>query len=180
MLSLQYGNNRTIPVIRNKKAMNALANMRHDMLKLGLTARDVGKMTGMDTLQVKNYAENITIPEPKNYNKLAKVFHWPKLRNRKKANTQVYNQPKGKQLSYEAVQHPEIKISPIPGSTSFSFSVGQHYQFAREKYSMDHEYTFSYERKEGIHHVFREIHGGWSRTYTDAQLIGKTIMEVQE
>ena len=107
MLSLQYGNNRTIPVIRNKKAMNALANMRHDMLKLGLTARDVGKMTGMDTLQVKNYAENITIPEPKNYNKLAKVFHWPKLRNRKKANTQVYNQPKRGNLAMRLYSTPK-------------------------------------------------------------------------
>ena len=175
MLSFQYRNNKTI---RDKKAMTALANMRKDMLKLGLTARDISKRTEIRISRVKDYAEGTTIPEPKTYNKLAKVFHWPKLHN--KVNTQVYTQAKGKQLSYEAVQHPEIKISAIPGSISFSFSVGQHYQFAYEKYSMDHEYTFRYERKEGIHHMFREIHGGWSRTYTDAQLIGKTIMEVEE
>ena len=35
-----------------------------------------------------------------------------------------------------------------------------------------------YERKEGIHHVFREIRGKWIVTYTDAQLIGKHIKEV--
>ena len=160
--------------------MNSLANMRHDMLKLGLTARDISKRTKIRTYHVKEYANGIRIPEPKTYNKLAKVFHWPKLHN--KVNTQVYACPKGEKIRYEAVQHPEIKISPIPGSISFSFSEGHLYQFAREKFpdfSEDHEYTFRYERKEGIHHVFTEIRGGWSRTYTDAQLIGKNIMEVQ-
>ena len=39
--------------------------------------------------------------------------------------------------------------------------------------------VFCYRYKEGIHHMFREIHGGWTRTYTDAQLIGKTIKEVE-
>ena len=37
---------------------------------------------------------------------------------------------------------------------------------------------FRYEGKHGIHHCFRETRGGWSRTYTDAQLIGKHIKEV--
>ena len=32
---------------------------------------------------------------------------------------------------------------------------------------------FMFLRKDGIHHVFREIRGGWTRTYTDAQLVGK-------
>ena len=38
--------------------------------------------------------------------------------------------------------------------------------------------TFIYLRKEGKHHVFREERGGWIRTYTDNQLIGKYIKEV--
>lgn len=37
---------------------------------------------------------------------------------------------------------------------------------------------FEYIGKQGIHHCFKEIHGDWSRTYTDPQLIGKKIMEV--
>ena len=41
-------------------------------------------------------------------------------------------------------------------------------------------YVFRYEGKSGIHHKFREARGGWVRTYTDAQLIGKVIKEVQE
>ena len=39
-------------------------------------------------------------------------------------------------------------------------------------------YVFQYERTEGIHHCFREIRGGWSRTYTDWQLVDKRIQEV--
>ena len=41
-------------------------------------------------------------------------------------------------------------------------------------------YVFRYEGKSGIHHKFREARCGWVRTYTDAQLIGKVIKEVQE
>lgn len=37
---------------------------------------------------------------------------------------------------------------------------------------------FRYKGKDGIHHVFTEVKGGWTRTYTDAQLIGKLIKEV--
>ena len=39
-------------------------------------------------------------------------------------------------------------------------------------------YVFQYEGTQGIHHCFREIHGGWSRTYTNSQLIDKRIQEV--
>ena len=42
---------------------------------------------------------------------------------------------------------------------------------------LDKEYDFRYEGKRGNHHLFREIVGGLSRTYTDAQLIGKNIEE---
>ena len=41
-------------------------------------------------------------------------------------------------------------------------------------------FTFRYLGKQGIHHVFREISCGWGRTYTDAQLVGKEVIEVQE
>ncbi|MBQ3457124.1 MAG: hypothetical protein IJG36_11845, partial [Synergistaceae bacterium] len=43
----------------------------------------------------------------------------------------------------------------------------------------DETCIFRYEGKIGIHHSFREIRGGWTRTYTDPQLIGKHIQEVQ-
>ena len=37
---------------------------------------------------------------------------------------------------------------------------------------------FRYIGKQGIHHCFQEVNGGWSRTYTDPQLVGKKIKEV--
>ena len=43
----------------------------------------------------------------------------------------------------------------------------------------EYDCIFMFLRKEGIHHIFREIRGGWTRTYTDAQLVGKNIQEVQ-
>ena len=45
--------------------------------------------------------------------------------------------------------------------------------------SWERDCTFRFLRKEGIHHIFREVSGGWTRTYTDAQLVGKNIQEVQ-
>ena len=45
---------------------------------------------------------------------------------------------------------------------------------------MESGYTFRYLGKQGIHHTFREISGGWGRTYTDAQLVGKELVEVSE
>ena len=44
--------------------------------------------------------------------------------------------------------------------------------------SFTFNYVFQYLGTQGIHHCFREIHGGWSRTYTNSQLIDKRIMEV--
>lgn len=39
---------------------------------------------------------------------------------------------------------------------------------------------FCYEGKIGIHYLFRETRGGWVRTYTAAQLLGKVIREAGE
>ena len=54
------------------------------------------------------------------------------------------------------------------------FTVGKHYKIEKE---VDF-YVFEYSGMKGLHHCFKEIHGGWSRTYTDAQLIGKKIEEI--
>ena len=37
--------------------------------------------------------------------------------------------------------------------------------------------VYRYEGKSGIHYCFREERGGWTRTYTAAQLVGKRIQE---
>ena len=40
-------------------------------------------------------------------------------------------------------------------------------------------HVFRYCGKKGVHHVFREVKCGWTRTYTDAQLIGKEVRRVE-
>ena len=44
----------------------------------------------------------------------------------------------------------------------------------------EYGYVFRYLGKQGIHHMFIEICCGWNRTYTDAQLVGKELVEVVE
>ena len=38
--------------------------------------------------------------------------------------------------------------------------------------------VFIYQGKQGKHHMFRHLAGGWLTTRTDVQLIGKKIEEV--
>ena len=80
-----------------------------------------------------------------------------------------------------------------PEVTNFKFEEGHNYQISAKVYTegyhggnntknkffaFDNDCVFRYEGKQGIHHVFREIRGNWTRTYTDAQLIGKKVKEV--
>ena len=64
-----------------------------------------------------------------------------------------------------------------------SFKVGQSYRIYTPQH-LGHpqrdppSYEYVYECKRGAHHVFREKTGGWTRTYTESQLIGKVIQEV--
>lgn len=73
---------------------------------------------------------------------------------------------------------------------SFSFDAGHRYSIGEKAQgSQAHksyreqdriEYVFEYVGKAGIHHCFREVKGGWTRTYTDVQLLGKQIKEMFE
>ena len=65
----------------------------------------------------------------------------------------------------------------------YSFKAGQSYRIYTPfrlgcPPQESREYEFMYECKRGAHHVFREKTGGWTRTYTESQLIGKVIQEV--
>ena len=68
---------------------------------------------------------------------------------------------------------------------SYSFNVGNVYRiWLSSKYnpktspSHEEDFDLTYIGKQGKHHIFKAIHGDWTRTYTDAQLIGKSIQEV--
>ena len=63
------------------------------------------------------------------------------------------------------------------------FREGHIYRISTENEQLKHRWNneclFRFECQQGIHYVFRETRGGWMRTYTDAQLIGKVIKEEQ-
>ena len=78
-------------------------------------------------------------------------------------------------------------IEALKAKMFHSFILGKRY-YIQEGNPSPYEFEFNplngkgcifiYLRKEGKHHVFREERGGWTRTYTDVQLIGKKIQEV--
>lgn len=60
------------------------------------------------------------------------------------------------------------------------FDCGALYQiFAKCDAKSEKLYTFEYVGKTGEHHVFREVGRGWTRSYTDAQLVGKEVRMVK-
>lgn len=54
------------------------------------------------------------------------------------------------------------------------FVPGRHYVIEEKNNFRVYEYL----RKDGIHHCFKSVRGGWTQTYTDYQLIGKKVEEV--
>ena len=82
---------------------------------------------------------------------------------------------------------PEPDPKPEPPSFSFEaghmYSIRDHNAGGKSVDGFNPQYgtlcVFRYEGKAGIHHCFREERGGWTRTYTDQQLLGKKIEEVQ-
>ena len=68
------------------------------------------------------------------------------------------------------------KNNSVPQAPTFSF-IPQHLYSIKEKKSAE-DYSFRYLGKHGRHHCFQSTLGGWTRTYTDNQLIGKVILEV--
>lgn len=86
-------------------------------------------------------------------------------------------------------REPEYPAMVSPALEPSRFELGRDYEIlsAEGKQTRDDIISpttginciFRYEGKAGIHYCFREIRGGWTRTYTDVQLIGKRIREVE-
>ena len=92
----------------------------------------------------------------------------------------------------KSVQEAESEKSEADGMAGiflpkqYTFDVGHDYEISQSDKLKTHDIMnpatgtgciFRYEGKRGIHHCFREVRGGWTRTYTDTQLIGKRIRE---
>ena len=108
-------------------------------------------------------------------------------------NGKVKNELAIKRLSIirDYLENSFIKSEPVFIFTAFSFDIEHLYSIkdispyglgrAKDDFfdaETGYGCVFIYTGKHGKHHVFKSVRGGWSRTYTDAQLIGKSIQEV--
>ena len=143
--------------------LSRLKQLRGNM---GLTLKGLGRILGITDSALSQYERGVQLPEPHRYNRLSELFGWKKVAlsysQRLKMNT--FRAKKVEDL--EQGRHYRIfaggsKTSDNPASNGWSNSI-----------------IFEYIGKHGIHHCFRSVAGGWSRTYTDYQLVDKKIQEV--
>ena len=139
-----------------KKLTNA-QKLRKTRLFLNLTQRELSVRLGVSASSISRYENERTAVSPR-------VQKWV---NRK------YRQ-------YH-LSHKVIKSSK--DNSVCAFMPQRCYSIADNDKILHHlsftfNYVFQYEGTQGIHHCFREIHGGWSRTYTNSQLVDKRVMEL--
>lgn len=137
--------------------------LRFHRLKHGLTAKELAERIGVVKSTITCYETGKFYPSESLWQCLKKV------------------------LGIDTLRTPESES--IPTSVTFSFKTGHSYTIKDGGVrSSNNEMispptgdwcVFRYTGKKGIHHVFTEVRGGWTRTYTDAQLIGKKIQEAE-
>ena len=162
---------KTVDLIRkNEEAVRNIYGLYQSRMELGLTQKELSQLSGIGVSTLYEYETRGRIPCVRNYNKLAKVFGWEKI-----LDSQTENPKK-------VVLSPLLPPKPVelPRPVKYEFIEEHIYGiYESQKKQDDNVNMFRYEGKQGIHHMFREVHGGWTRTYTDAQLIGKHITEVE-
>ena len=157
-----------------EQAMKNISNFHKRRMKRGLTTRELSVLSGVSQKQIVNYETGKTLPTIRSYNRLSQVFCWKKI----SANTPQRVLKKCSFETYEDICEPQAEI--IPKNPEYEFDRGKRYMILeteRDSKPAVKDCVFSYEGKRGIHHMFREVRGKWTRTYTDAQLIGKKIKE---
>lgn len=163
---------------------------------------------GISTYVISNCESGKYTPSPEAYRKLAEYFGWdkpnppPQPRPPVPVNPAPVNpkpKPKPEPITHVIkAEKRSVKVSFTPDSNpcrpriNVKFVEGNCYEIhdnenvadpmslaiKQSRNSMG--YIFRYEGMSAIHHVFREIRGKWIQTYTDAQLIGKYVKEVEE
>ena len=140
------------PVIEDADALKNLAGLKDELTSKGITEAELSRQSKIKASSIALYARNKKLPGITDYNKMAGVLGWEIL---------------------TATGTEESALKAERESVRAKFIVGKSY-----KIDSANGCVFKYEGKQGIHHVFREIRGNWTRTYTDAQLIGARTEEV--
>ena len=151
----------------SKSPADNLRTMKQQRAARGWTQVELAELTGTSKGNIAAYEQGKMSPSIKTYNQLAKAFGWSELT----IDDTDANQPRTVK-HYDRVEHEEMPAPiEIPKPPVFFFEVGREYLIDKAAF------VLRYERKDGIHHMFRSVRGGWTQTFTDAQLIGKTIKE---
>ena len=148
----------------------------------GLSQYQLAKRAGLSVRTIKGYEYSAKTPSVKSYNALAEILGFEKLPEPKKIKPKK-STPQAKssktQKRYDKVQDTrddsELLAIALPEKTIFETG----HLYAIYESPKDRDFVFRYTGKTGIHHCFVEIHGGWSMTLADYQLIGKTVKEVE-
>lgn len=153
----------------NEEAVKNINGLCSSRMERGITAKELAQLSNVAANCICTYERGQRLPSVKNYNKLARFFGWRKISG---------SQPR----TYKKLEElPPAKPVTLSHPREFSFDERHIYQiYTTDKQEKEpvKDCVFRYEGKQGIHHVFREIRGNWTRTYTDAQLIGKKVKEV--
>ena len=142
------------PVIEDSDALKNLAGLKGELASKGISETELSRQTKIKAISIALYVRNKKLPGITDYNKLAGVLGWKIL---------------------TATGTEESALKADRESVRAKFIVGKSY-----KIDSANGCVFKYEGKQGIHHIFREVRGNWTRTYTDAQLIGAKTEEVKE
>ena len=151
-----------------RKNIEMLQKLREEQ---GITRRQLSERIGVSEKLLAGY-ERGNYPSLSTYNKIAKELGWQSL------------DEDGRECALDIPEEIEQ-----PNSIAHTFIEGKCYSIRSKNlvktdkkigYYVEEGCTFRYEGKQGIHHMFREVKGGWTRTYTDAQLIGRKIKEVKD
>ena len=179
-------------VRKNHRALLNVRDIKNLRTRKGLSVPQLAEISGLSEKSIYYYETLDRIPSVNSYNSLAEALGWdeikkpaPKISKHSKKKKSVEKKKK----SYDAVPIPDEKPVPNCKPPAFDFVIGKCYKIFtaspyanNERHSQgtvwDKSFTLRYEGKQGIHHVFREVIGGWITTRTDQQLIGKKIMEV--
>lgn len=175
------------------EALKYFRDLKKMRLKKGISQDQLAKKIGVTRNIITNYEKWKTLPKIKNYNKLADFFGWKKIKLAQSIRkTEIFSENASKQHQEDTEAELKRIIEQRQKALTFTFEVGKCYSIWSTKNGFknskgnnpltgttwDEDCIFRYEGKQGIHHCFREIRGDWTRTYTDCQLIGKYIKEV--
>lgn len=145
---------------------------------LGLSQQEFGRKVGVERSTVSSWERGLNTPKGFYANNLQAIFDdCPQ-----NPDPEEENSIRKKNARYRQQEEAENLRAASIKAINKTFTVGKCYTVSESRLTADgnilQQPILCYERKEGIHHVFREIRGKWIVTYTDAQLIGKFIREV--